>query len=105
MFVNQSREPLKPPAGIGIEAGVHKMDLPLRLVALVDTHLAGCEVNGHIVVERMEVQKVILDDLAPVPEGNDELSDIMGCEDVHDVPENRASADLDHRLGSQDGFL
>src|SRR5438105_3550954 len=51
------------------------------------------------------VGEVFLDHVAPVAEADHEVFDAVLRIDLHDVPENRLPADLDHRLGTDYGLL
>ena len=67
--------------------------------------------NGHLIpVLKIEcnvalmqqiVLEVFLDDIAFVTEADDELFEALGRVELHDVDENWAAADLDHRLRPQ----
>ena len=48
---------------------------------------------------RVVVEEVSLDDVAAVAERTDEVTEAVVGVDLHDVPEHRPVADLDHRLG------
>jgi hypothetical protein len=74
------------------------MDLPARLASVVHHRTAGCQVERDVVVQRVEVEEILLDHLALVAERDDELVDPVAPVDVHDVPQDRLAADLDHRL-------
>src|SRR5215831_8232667 len=80
------------------------MDFPPRLPLSVNLAAAVGEVDREIVVQRVEVEEVLLDLLALVAERDHELSETLARVDVEDVPENRLAADLDHGLGT-DGRL
>ena len=58
-------------------------------------------VQGHIRHVQEVVREVILDDVAAIPAADDKVSDPMGSEALHDVPEGRTPLDLYHRLGAQ----
>src|SRR6266851_10250935 len=51
------------------------------------------------------VEEILLDKIAFIAETNDEIVDAVMRIDLHDVPENRTVADLDHRLGSDLRFF
>jgi hypothetical protein len=51
------------------------------------------------------VREIFFDQIAFVPEADDEIVDpVMGV-DLHDVPDDRAAADLHHRLRANGGFF
>ena len=68
-------------------------------------HRPAFQVHGQIALSRVIVDKVILDAFALVPQGQQEIGTPMTFVYIHDVPENRTTADLDHRFGLDLGFL
>ena len=63
--------------------------------------LASPQPDGHVRVAGVEIQEVVLDDVALVAERDDELRKAVEGVDLHDVPEDGMLADLQHRLGPQ----
>jgi hypothetical protein len=63
------------------------------------------EVERHIAGVQVVIGEELLDDVALVPQADHELVDPMRRVDLHDVPENRPPADLDHRLGPRLGLF
>ena len=63
------------------------------------------QVDGQIPEERIVVEEVALDHLALVAERDDELVEAVLRVVLHDVPEDRLAADLDHGLGLDAGLL
>jgi len=51
------------------------------------------------------VRKIFFDDIALVSEANDEFIEAVRLVDLHDVPDDRLAADLDHWFGPQMGFF
>ena len=49
--------------------------------------------------------KIFFDDLPFVSTGYEKIIKSIGAIDLHDVPDYRLAADLDHRLGDSCGFL
>src|SRR5829696_5944746 len=70
-------------------------------------HLRGAvgEVDREIAPEVVIVQEIAAHHLRLVAERDDELAEPVRGEDVHDVPEDRTSSDLHHRLGARDGLF
>ncbi len=58
------------------------------------------EREGEIVRERFVVQEVILDHRALVAQAQHEFLEAVRGINLHNMPENRASADLNHWLGT-----
>jgi hypothetical protein len=92
-------QPLEAAAGLGVEARVDQVHLPVGLLPLVDRRLAGREVDGDVVVDGVEVEEVLLDVVAPVAERDHELLDPVGVEDLHDVPEHGVPPTVTMGLG------
>src|ERR1700749_1382826 len=67
--------------------------------ALMPLHRAVREADGQIRGEVRVLDEVALDVLALVAEGDDEVLVSPVGVVLHDVPEHRPPADLDHRLG------
>src|SRR5690606_1255489 len=80
-------------------------DAPVWPRAVVDRLPPGAQVDRQVAVDGVVVEEILLDHLALVAERDHELVDAVGAEDVHDVPENRPSADLDHRLRLHRGLF
>ena len=93
------------PAGQGGLAGVHQGDAPRLGVVVVDVHAVVRHVEGDVGHVQEVVGEVFLDDVALVAQADDEFADPVGRVDLHDVPQDRLAADLDHRLGADRGFF
>ena len=61
--------------------------------------------DGEIVVHRLVVEEVLLDHVAAIAEAEHELAEAVVGVVLHDVPEDRPPAHLDHRLGPELGLL
>src|SRR5579859_1197371 len=51
------------------------------------------------------IGEILLDHVAAIAEADHEVSHAIRGVDVHDVPQDRAATDLDHRLWAQMGFF
>ena len=71
----------------------------------VDLHAVGAQVEGDVGQVQEVVGEVFLDHVALVAAADDEVVDAVGGVELHDVPEDRLAADLDHGLGLEVGFL
>jgi hypothetical protein len=96
---------LQSPAGLRLLAGVDQRHLPRLGVTVVDLDAVLREVDGHVGRVDEVVREVLLDDVALVAQADDELVDPMRRVDLHQVPQDRLAADLDHGLGFQVGLL
>ena len=61
--------------------------------------------DGEVVVHRLVVEEIVLDDVPFVAEAEDELAQAVMGEDLHDVPQDRPAPDLHHRFGAKLGLL
>ena len=93
-----------PPSHRGI-AGVDQRHLPGLGPALVHLHPVLAHVEGHVGHVQEVVREILLDDVALVAAADHEIVDAVGGVDLHDVPQDGAAADLDHRLGPDGGFF
>lgn len=96
---------LEAPPGHGLFPGIDQGDAPGLRMLFVDLHAVGAQVEGHVGHVQVVVGEVFLDDVALVATADDEVLDAMGGVELHDVPEDRLAADLDHGLGLEVGFL
>src|SRR5688572_20449417 len=99
------RQALQATSGLRFVAGVDQVDEPGRLLAPMSLRLAGAQIDRDIVVEREEVEEVLLDDFALVAEGDDEFLEPVSRVQVEKVPENRLTADLHHGLWPERSLL
>ena len=63
------------------------------------------QANLEVVVHGFVVQEVILDHVAAIAEAEDELAHSVVGVHLHDVPQDGAAADLDHRFGAEFGLF
>ena len=89
------------PAGHRIVAGVHERDAPRLGLALVHLHRVVGDVEGDIGHVQKVVGEIFLDDVALVAAADHEVVNAVSRVRLHDVPQDRPPADLDHRLGFQ----
>ncbi|SCM79274.1 hypothetical protein KL86PLE_90320 [uncultured Pleomorphomonas sp.] len=94
-----------PPARHRLLAGIDQRDLPRLGMPLVDLHAVVGEVEGDIRHVKEVIREIFLDQIALVAAADHEFIDAILPVELHDVPENRPAADLDHRLGAQMRFL
>ena len=106
LVTDVGERPLQTPARHRLFAGVHERHPPRLGAGAVDLDVAAPQVEGEVLA-RMQVivGEELLDDIALVAEADHELLDAVGRVDLHDVPEHRLAADLDHRLGANRGLL
>src|SRR6185369_16067890 len=86
-------------AGQGVLAGVNERDTPrLRLLLMHNNAVVG-HVEGNVRHVQKVVGEVFLDHIALVPAADHEVVCPVSRIQLHDVPQDRPAADLDHRLG------
>src|SRR5438552_4002443 len=89
---------LQTPPGIRVVAGIHQMHRPVLRLAAQHLHLSAGELDSHVALKRVVVQKIPLDKLALVSQRDVEFPESIPIVVLHNVPEDRPPADLDHRL-------
>ena len=67
---------------------------------VVHFHAVVRHVKGHVGGVQKVVGKILLDDVAPVAQTNDEIVDAVLRVHLQYVPENRPAANFDHGLGT-----
>src|SRR5581483_1086486 len=92
---------LEAAAGQRVLAGVHERDAPRLDLALVHHHGVVGHVEGHVRHVQEIIGEIFLDDVALVAAADHELIHAVARIDLHDVPQDRLAADLDHRLWPQ----
>ena len=96
---------LDAPAGLRLRTGVDQRHAPWLGGVLVDGHGVVAHVEGHVGHVQEVVREVLLDHVALVAEAHDEVAEPVVAVGLHDVPQDRPLADLDHRLGSRRGLF
>jgi len=72
---------------------------------LVEADDTTPKINCEAISKSIVVQKVVFYNTPLIPEGDNELFEIMISVMLHDVPENRFSPNLNHRFGSDIGLF
>jgi hypothetical protein len=65
----------------------------------------AAERDGEIVVHGLVVEEVLANHVAAIAQAQHELAKAVMSVDLHDVPQDGPTADLDHGLGSKFSFL
>ena len=81
------------------------MHQPIFALVFMRLDAAVGQIDREAVADVVIIEEVTLDDFALVAEGDDELVVPEAGKQVHDVPEHRLTADLDHRLGLDAGLF
>src|SRR5207237_8093713 len=90
------------PRGVPPEANPPLL-LRMEWLQVLDAALA--DVDADVAVHRAVVKEVVPDHVALLAETENEIHDPEVGVELHDVPEDRLSTDLDHRLRSDLGLL
>src|SRR6267378_2339123 len=98
---------LQATTGLGFEAGIGEGDGKILFVVSaheLDLRFAA-KTNSEVTVHGFVVQEVILDHVAAISEAEDKLAHSVVGVHLHDVPQNGAASDLNHRFGPEFGFF
>jgi hypothetical protein len=68
-------------------------------------HLIGFHAEGNVRHVQKVVGKVFFDEVTLITTANDKVVDAVVGVHFHDVPQNRVTTNLDHRLGTYSGFF
>ena len=99
-------EPLDTATGRRGLAGVDEVDAPVGQVGCPCGWMSPVvQVDGEVAGQARVVGEPPLDVVALVAERDDEVVEPEVAVVLHDVPEDRVAADLDHRLGPELGLL
>ncbi len=91
-------QPFHPAAGICLQAGVDQMHHPIGLLGSIHLDLPAGKIDAYAAIQVIGIQEKALDGLALVAQGDHKfLKPIVGIV-FHNMPQDRASADLDQRL-------
>src|SRR6185503_4052524 len=96
---------LEAAAGLRVLAGVNERHAPGFGLLLMHDHRVVGHVEGDVRHMQEVVREILLDDVALVATADHEVVGAVRRVDLHDVPEDRAAADLDHRLRPQIALL
>jgi hypothetical protein len=93
------------PAGHRSIAGVDQRHLPGFGAPLVHLHPVLAHMEGDVGHVQEVIVEILLDHIALIAKADHEFLDAVSRVDLHDVPQDRPAADLDHRLGADGGLL
>src|SRR3984893_7878363 len=100
------RGPRNPPAGHRQLAGIGEGDLPVAgVIDAVHLDGVGLELDRHVAVHLIEIQKVVANDLALVAHAQHEPAKAEARIMFHDVEKDRVRADRHHRLRAKVGHF
>ena len=99
--VDMVPDPPDAPARLGVLTGIDEGDAPFLLRSGQDRPLAGLEIDGEVGDMTEIIVKILFDDITLVTAADDEFVDAVTGERLHDVPQDRLSADFYHGLGYQ----
>ena len=103
--VEPALQSLDAAAGIGVVPGFDQVHQPVVALLAVRVDLASGQVDRDVAVDGVVVEKVALDRVALIAQRDDELLEAVVRVVLHDVPQDRAAADFDHRFGLHRGLF
>ena len=98
-------DPAEAATRLGLFAGIDEGHLPRLGVTLMYLHGVLSHVERDVGHVEEVIRKVFLDDIPLKATADDKVRDPVGGVDFHHMPEERLTADLDHRLRSQYSLL
>ena len=100
-------DPLHPRPGHGVDAGIGQYDFEVLLLvrAVVHNLVLLAEADHEVIVHGLVIQEVFLYHVAAITQAKHKFAEAAVRVDLHDVPQNRATADLNHRLGPELSFF
>jgi hypothetical protein len=105
LVANVALSPFHWPTSHGVSTGVDQGHLRRFGTFIVNNCLVARYVERDIRHVQKIVLKIFLDHLTLIPEANNELVYTAVSIDLHDMPNNWATTDFDHRLWPHVGFL
>ena len=106
--VDERFDPLHASAGHRVGPGIDQRDAEVLLVmgpVVLDFPAARPQGDGEIVAHGLVIEEVLADDVAAIAQAEDEFAEAVVGIGLHDMPEDRPAAHLDHRFGAELGFL
>src|SRR6266700_5128544 len=104
---NVLANPLQTTSGHGAQTSIGEsyLEALFRMNAVVADLRFTAKTHGKVVVHGLIVQKIFLDHVAAIAQTKHKFAEAAVRVDLHDVPQNRATADLNHRLGPELSFF
>jgi hypothetical protein len=96
---------LDPAAGHGVDTGIYQRNSPRFGTILMNFYSILGNVERRITDVEKVISEVAFNYISQIPAANHKIIDSAMRENFHDVPQNRHSADLDHRLGAEMALL
>jgi hypothetical protein len=95
----------EPSSGTGIISGIDESYTPRLCDALMHLHSVVFHIESDVRHVQEIVREVLLDEISLISATNDEVVDSMLRIHLENVPQDRSTADLDHRLWTHDRFF
>src|SRR6476620_407553 len=99
---------LETAASLRVLARVQYRHAPWFRTSLMHFHcwsMRNAEIERYVRIVQRIVGDVLLNYVPLIPDADDEVVHSLRGVDLHDMPENRSAADLDHRLWAQIRFF
>ena len=95
----------EPSSGTSIISGIDQSYAPRLCDALMHLHSVVLHIESNVRHVQEIVREVLLDEITLISATNDEVVDSMLRIHLENVPQDRSTADLDHRLRAHDRFF
>ena len=105
IVLEESCHPFQPAASLRVLSGIDQRHAPGFGVAFDPFRAVGTQIKGHIGSIDKVICEEFLDHVAFVATADNEFIDAMGRIDLHQMPQDRHAADLDHGLRPVLGLL
>ena len=79
ILIQPRSQSLQPAAGLGVQSRIDQMNLPVRLIAVMDSRFAGAQIDRDIVIEGVEVEEIFFDDFRFVSQSDNKLVDSVAA--------------------------
>src|SRR5580704_9920747 len=96
---------LEAATGHRVDAGIDKRHNPRLCGTAMDGRNITAKVDSEIRAKQVVVRKVFLDEVALIPEADDEFVDAVRRIHLHDMPQDWTTADFDHRFRAKLSLL
>src|ERR1039458_586702 len=105
LFSHVLRNSFDTTARHSVFARVYQRDAPWLGIALMHLHFVVLHVKCYVRHMQKVVSEILFDHITLIAAANNKIMDAVGRVGFHDVPQNRLSANLNHRLWPPGGFL
>ncbi len=105
LVIDPPRKSFDASAGHCVQARISQMNVPVLDLAVLDVVLRVAEMDGKVAVVLVIINEIRLNDLGFVTHRHGKISMAEVGVELHDVPNDRFAANLDHRFWSNRGLF